>query len=66
VGIEFHIAANRFLHHMVRYLVGTLVSMGRGLRPVDQMAQLLTPSTQLLTSPPAPAQGLFLREIAYP
>lgn len=66
VGIEFHIAANRFLHHMVRYLVGTLVAIGRGLRPVEDLAGLLAPSTRLVTSPPAPPQGLYLREVLYP
>ncbi|NIR60679.1 MAG: tRNA pseudouridine(38-40) synthase TruA, partial [Gammaproteobacteria bacterium] len=25
VGVTFHVTANRFLHHMVRYLVGTMV-----------------------------------------
>ena len=66
VGVEFHIAANRFLHHMVRYLVGTLVSIGRGLRPERDIEELLAPTTQLVTSPPAPPEGLFLREVRYP
>lgn len=66
VGVEFHIVANRFLHHMVRYLVGTLVSIGRGLRPEGDIQELLAPGPQLVTSPPAPPEGLFLREVSYP
>jgi tRNA pseudouridine38-40 synthase len=66
VGIEFHITANRFLHHMVRYLVGTLVSIGRGLRPAGDIEQLLAPMSRLVTSPPAPPEGLFLQEVVYP
>ena len=66
VGIEFHITANRFLHHMVRYLVGTLVAVGRGIRPASDLGGLLEPGTALITSPPAPPQGLYLREVSYP
>jgi tRNA pseudouridine38-40 synthase len=66
VGIEFHITANRFLHHMVRYLVGTLVSIGRGLRPAEEMAELLAPTSPLVTSPPAPPEGLFLHGVVFP
>ena len=66
LGLEFRIAANRFLHHMVRYLVGTLVEIGCGRRPAEDMAALLDPETSLETSPPAPPQGLFLTHVRYP
>ncbi|MBW3628818.1 MAG: tRNA pseudouridine(38-40) synthase TruA [Gemmatimonadetes bacterium] len=66
LGLQFEISANRFLHHMVRYLVGTLVEIGRGRRPVGDMRGLLHRETRLGTSPPAPAEGLFLYEVTYP
>lgn len=66
IGMEFHIAANRFLHHMVRYLVGTLVEIGMGRRPMEDVARLLQREPGLLTSPPAPPQGLYLTEVRYP
>lgn len=66
LGIEFHIAANRFLHHMVRYLVGTLVAVGLGHRPASDVARLLRPGPGMETSPPAPPEGLFLRAVDYP
>jgi tRNA pseudouridine38-40 synthase len=66
LGLQLEIAANRFLHHMVRYLVGTLVEIGRGRRPAGDMGALLQPGTRLLTSPPAPPEGLFLHAVAYP
>lgn len=66
LGLEFRISANRFLHHMVRYLVGTLVDVGLGKRPASDLARLLEPGTQLETSPPAPPQGLFLTHVTYP
>lgn len=64
-GVEFHIAANRFLHHMVRYLVGTLVQVGLGQRPASAVADLLAGRPGLVTSPPAPPQGLFLARVRY-
>ena len=66
LGIELRITANRFLHHMVRYLVGTLVEIGRGRRPIEDLSALLEAGTTLETSPPAPPEGLFLAEVAYP
>ena len=66
LGIQLEIGANRFLHHMVRYLVGTLVEIGRGKRPAEDMHQLLVADTPLLTSAPAPPEGLFLHAVSYP
>ena len=67
LGFRFRIAANRYLHHMVRYLVGTMVEVARGLRPLDEMAELLqNRETDLTTSPPAPPEGLFLSRVEYP
>ncbi len=63
--LEFEITADRFLHHMVRYLVGTLVETGRGLRPVDDVGRLLEGESGLKAAPPAPAQGLFLARVDY-
>ena len=65
LGLEFHVRANRFLHHMVRYLVGTLVEIGRGLRPADDLAALLANAPGLQTSPPAPPEGLLLADVDY-
>jgi len=67
LGVAFEITANRFLHHMVRYLMGTMVDIARGRRPLDEMVELLTvPTTSLTTSAPAPAEGLFLTKVHYP
>lgn len=67
LGWVFTITANRYLHHMVRYLVGTLVEIGVGGRPADDFRGLLTGSDPTLTtSPPAPPQGLFLARVEYP
>jgi tRNA pseudouridine38-40 synthase len=65
-GLRFHITGNRFLHHMVRYLVGTMVDIGLGERPEAEMAALLERTEDLETSPPAPPEGLFLAAVTYP
>jgi tRNA pseudouridine38-40 synthase len=66
LGPCFTITADRYLHHMVRYLVGTMVDVARGRRPVDDVAGLLAHEPSLVTSPPAPAEGLFLTHVEYP
>ncbi len=66
LGLAFEITANRFLHHMVRYLMGTMVDVARGRRPIDDLQVLLsTPEAGLTTSPPAPPEGLFLTKVHY-
>jgi len=65
-GFRFDIAADRFLHHMVRLLVGTMVDIGLGRRPVTHIPALLARSDNDETSPPAPPQGLFFISAEYP
>jgi tRNA pseudouridine38-40 synthase len=65
LGPCFTITADRFLHHMVRYLVGTMVDVARGRRPIGDIAALLARSPGVVTSPPAPSQGLFLTYVEY-
>jgi tRNA pseudouridine38-40 synthase len=66
LGLIFRITADRYLHRMVRYLVGTMVDIGRGRRPSEDLTLLLDdPEGPLETSPPAPPQGLFLSYVAY-
>ena len=68
LGLSFTIVADRYLHHMVRYLVGTLVEIAREVRPLEDLPALLAagPTPDRQTSPPAPARGLFLAEVEYP
>ncbi len=68
LGISFRVQANRFLHHMVRYLVGTMVSIALGGRDEAHFMRLLEGNSDkhLVTSPPAPAQGLYLTGVSYP
>jgi tRNA pseudouridine38-40 synthase len=65
-GVALSIAADRFLHHMVRMLVGTMVDIGLGRRDLDDMHQLLAQDAAVRTSPPAPARGLYFVGAEYP
>jgi tRNA pseudouridine38-40 synthase len=65
-GVVFEIEANRFLHHMVRFLVGTMLDIGSGRRPVSDMSALLAASDNRAVSPPAPPHALFLDRVSYP
>lgn len=65
-GLVFEIEANRFLHHMVRFLVGTMLDVASGRRPVSDIGALLSASDNQDVSPPAPANALFLDAVQYP
>ena len=65
-GLVFEIEANRFLHHMVRFCVGTMLDVASGRRPVSDMRALLDAPDNAEVSPPAPAHALFLDAVQYP
>ncbi len=65
-GLALSITANRFLHHMVRFLVGTMVEVGLGRRTADTISELLTMSVNHNVAAPAPACGLYLEGVTYP
>jgi tRNA pseudouridine38-40 synthase len=60
------IRANRFLHHMVRTIVGTLLEVGWGQRSADAIPEILAAGDRARAGHKAPAQGLCLEEVVYP
>ena len=59
------ITANRFLHNMVRVIVGTMVEVGRGnIEPV-QVKSILESKDRNQAGPTIPARGLCLVRIEY-
>ena len=65
-GLVFDIRADRFLHHMVRFLVGTMLEIGEGKHDPSLMSELLTQDDNSNVSQPAPPHGLFLESVEYP
>ena len=65
-GLVFEIEANRFLHHMVRFLVGTMMDTAIARRPLADLATLLVAPDNDGVSAPAPAHALFLDQVRYP
>jgi tRNA pseudouridine38-40 synthase len=63
--IHFRITANRFLHSMVRILVGQLVGVGCGRLSEVEFKQLLTGGKPHQPVAVAPPQGLCLMRIIY-
>jgi len=65
-SLVFEIEANRFLHHMVRFLVGTMLDVASGRRPLADVPRLLASHDNEDVSPPAPPNALFLESVQYP
>jgi len=61
----FRIRANRFLQHMVRYLVGTMLEVARGRYEVRDFKDLMDGIQTEAVVVRAPAQGLFLKKVYY-
>lgn len=63
--LVYRVEANGFLHHMVRNIVGTLIEVGLGKRPVDGMKEILDGRDRTKAGPTAPAVGLCLVRVWY-
>jgi tRNA pseudouridine38-40 synthase len=63
--LRFIIKSDRFLHGMVRALVGTLVDIGRGKLSPSDMKKIMEKRDRIYASQSAPAQGLILDRIYY-
>jgi tRNA pseudouridine38-40 synthase len=63
--LRYRVNGSGFLHHMVRNIVGTLVEVGRGSLPAEEMARILAAKERAAAGPTAPAQGLFLVDVQY-
>lgn len=60
------VRADAFCHNMVRSLVGAMLAVGSGRRPVEWPAGILAAGKRDSSVHVAPAHGLVLEEVAYP
>ena len=60
------VAANGFLHHMVRNLAGVLIAIGAGESPERWAREVLDARDRTVGGITAPAEGLYLTAVEYP
>ncbi len=63
--LRLHVEADRFLHHMVRYLVATMVDEATGRRDPGELESMLAGGAGPRPPSPAPPQGLYLTGVRY-
>lgn len=64
-GYIFEVEADRFLHRMVRFLVGVSVDVALGRRPPGDIRHLLQQTDNGDASAPAPPEGLYFVSARY-
>ncbi len=63
---KYSVKGDRFLHGMVRAMVGTLIQVGKGQRDPLEMSKILDSRDRTAAGPAAPAHGLILEAVRYP
>ena len=63
--LKFLISADRFVHGMVRTLVGTMVDVGRNYTTYEEFLAIMEMKDRKCAGITAPAKGLVLEEVVY-
>ena len=64
-SLNYMISANRFLHHMVRYLVGVMIEVSKkNLLSIDDFESMLNANKRKFIFK-APSKGLYLNRVLY-
>lgn len=64
--IELAVAANAFLHHMVRNIAGVLIAIGKGEQTEHYASEVLGFKDRTLGGVTAPPDGLYFAGVRYP
>jgi tRNA pseudouridine38-40 synthase len=64
--IAIDVAANAFLQHMVRNIVGTIIQVGEGRLSPEAIPSILASRDRRKAGRTAPAHGLYLMSVSYP
>lgn len=64
--ILLEIAANGFLHHMVRNIAGTLMKIGAGVKEPQWIHDVMLAKSRQAAAETAPPDGLYLTQVHYP
>jgi tRNA pseudouridine38-40 synthase len=63
--VIFTFEADRFLRHMVRLIIGTMLKVGQGKLTPNAVAEILAGEDNQRAGPRAPAHGLYLVKVDY-
>ena len=56
---KFEFEANAFLHHMIRNIMGSLITVGQGSQPPEWIAQVLAARNRAVAAPTFSPDGLY-------
>jgi tRNA pseudouridine38-40 synthase len=64
-GVRLEFQGDGFLYKMIRNIVGTLVDVATGKRPISDIPKMMEAKDRQHAGKGAPAHGLFLMEVLY-
>jgi tRNA pseudouridine38-40 synthase len=64
--LVFRITANRFLHDMVRAIVGTMIDLGEHKITIEDLRSIIEDLNRCSAGVSVPAKGLYLTRVEYP